>query len=124
MSQQIGGALGIAALSAIATSRTGDSIASGATQAVGLTDGFQAAFMGAAAIALVGVLVALFVVRRADLAPVPETVEDTPALEAAQEPTLREPRRRRRLPETATTPRPLSAPGRRARSAPSPRRTR
>jgi EmrB/QacA subfamily drug resistance transporter len=83
MSQQIGGALGIAALSAIATSRTGDSIASGATRAVGLTDGFQAAFMGAAAIALVGVLVALFVVRRADLAPVPETVEDTPALEAA-----------------------------------------
>ncbi len=80
MSQQIGGALGIAALSAIATSATRDSIVSGTARATALTDGFQDAFIGAAAVALVGILVALFVVRRADLATAPEAFE---ALEAA-----------------------------------------
>ena len=83
MSQQIGGALGIAALSAIATSTTSDSIASGTARATALTDGFQAAFIGATGIALAGVLVALFVVRRSDLATAPEVIEETPALEAA-----------------------------------------
>src|SRR6266536_1814797 len=74
-SQQIGGALGIAALSAIATSATRDSIVSGTARATALTDGFQDAFIGAAAVALVGILVALFVVRRADLATAPEAFE-------------------------------------------------
>jgi MFS family permease len=82
-SQQIGGALGIAALSAIATTTTGDEIASGTVQSVALTDGFQAAFAAAAGVAIVGILVALFLVRRADLAQVPETVEAEVALEAA-----------------------------------------
>src|SRR5438874_6184826 len=66
-SQQIGGALGIAALSSIATSRTDHALLSGTARATALTDGFQAAFIGAAAIAIVGILVALFVVRSADL---------------------------------------------------------
>ena len=66
-SQQVGGALGIAVLSAIATRQTGDSIASGSSQAVALTDGFQSAFMAAAGVALVGILVALVVVQRVDL---------------------------------------------------------
>ena len=79
-SQQIGGALGIAVLSAIATSATSNAVASGTAVPVALTDGFQAAFIGAAAIALVGVLVALFVVRGEDLV---EQVEAVPALEAA-----------------------------------------
>src|ERR671934_114855 len=39
-SQQIGGALGIAALSAIATSTTGDQLASGTRLPFALTDGF------------------------------------------------------------------------------------
>ena len=82
-SQQIGGALGIAVLSAIATSTTGNRIASGSTASVALTDGFQAAFIGAAAIALVGILVALFVVRREDLVAAPEPVDAEPVLEAA-----------------------------------------
>src|SRR6185369_10714768 len=43
-SQQIGGALGIAALSALATSTTEDSLATGVAQASALTDGFQTAF--------------------------------------------------------------------------------
>ncbi len=82
-SQQIGGALGIAALSAIATSTTSNQIASGSAVTVALTDGFQAAFIGAAAIALVGILVALFVVRREDLVAAPEVVEAEPVFEAA-----------------------------------------
>ncbi len=81
-SQQIGGALGIAALSAIATSTTSNQIASGSALPAALTDGFQAAFIGAAAIAVVGILVALLVVRREDLVAPPE-VEAAPVLETA-----------------------------------------
>src|SRR5207249_1222523 len=43
-SQQIGGALGIAALSTIATSRTHDAVASGSPLPVALVDGFTDAF--------------------------------------------------------------------------------
>ena len=70
-SQQIGGALGIAVLSAIATAQTSDLLSSGSQRADALTDGFQAAFIGAAAIALVGILVALVVVQRVELEPAP-----------------------------------------------------
>jgi EmrB/QacA subfamily drug resistance transporter len=79
-SQQIGGALGIAALSAIATSTTSDSIGSGSPVPVALTDGFQAAFIAAAAVAILGILVALVVVRRSDL---DRPLAAEPALEAA-----------------------------------------
>jgi EmrB/QacA subfamily drug resistance transporter len=83
-SQQIGGALGIAALSAIATSTTSDEVAAGTALNFALTDGFQGAFVAGAAVALVGVLVALFVVSRRDLDPVEaETVESPPAFEQA-----------------------------------------
>jgi MFS family permease len=83
-SQQIGGALGIAALSAIATSTTSDEVAAGTALSFALTDGFQGAFVAGAAVALVGVLVALFVVSRRDLHPVEaETVESPPAFEQA-----------------------------------------
>jgi EmrB/QacA subfamily drug resistance transporter len=63
-SQQIGGAIGIAALSAVATATTGGHAGDAA-----LTDGFQAAFIGGTAAALAGLLVALVIVRRRDLAP-------------------------------------------------------
>ena len=66
-SQQIGGALGIAALSAVATSTTSSDLAAGSGRAVALTEGFQAAFVGGAAVAVIGILVALFVVRGSDL---------------------------------------------------------
>ena len=84
-SQQIGGALGIAALSAVATSTTTDELATGTPNAFALTEGFQAAFVGGAAVALVGVLVAVFVVRGRDIAaPAPAAIgEPEPALEAA-----------------------------------------
>jgi EmrB/QacA subfamily drug resistance transporter len=78
-SQQIGGALGIAALSAVATSRTAADAASGTAPPFALTDGFQAAFIGGAGIAVVGVLVALLIVRRRDLG------EPSPAMQPALE---------------------------------------
>src|ERR687886_1153023 len=68
-SQQVGGALGIAALSAVATPTTTSDLASGGSRAFALTDGFQAAFIGGTGVALLGVLVALFVVRGRDIAP-------------------------------------------------------
>jgi EmrB/QacA subfamily drug resistance transporter len=81
-SQQIGGALGIAALSAIATSTTSDEVANGTALNLALTDGFQGAFVAGATVALVGVLVALFVVSRRDLEE-QETVGAQPAFEQA-----------------------------------------
>jgi MFS family permease len=79
-SQQIGGALGIAALSSIATSTTGDQLSTGTAQAFALTNGFQDAFVAGALVAFVGILVAVFVVRGRDLEEVPEV---QPALEPA-----------------------------------------
>src|ERR671937_19882 len=79
-SQQIGGALGIAALTSIATSTTNTKIASGSALPVALTDGFQTAFFGAAGVAILGILVALFVVRRRDLA---DAIAAEPMLEPA-----------------------------------------
>ncbi len=74
-SQQIGGALGIAALSAVATSTTSDGVAAGDGLPFALTDGFHTAFAVGALAALAGVLVALVVIRRRDLAeaePIPQ----------------------------------------------------
>ena len=83
-SQQIGGALGIAALSTIATSRTGDALASGAMPPQALVDGFSAAFVAGAVIAAVGLLAALTLIRRDELeAAVPVALDDEPLLEAA-----------------------------------------
>jgi EmrB/QacA subfamily drug resistance transporter len=81
-SQQIGGALGIAALSAIATSTTEAGVASGTPVPVALTDGFENAFIWGGIIAAVGILVGLVLVRQSDLeAPAEEVPE--PLLEAA-----------------------------------------
>jgi hypothetical protein len=66
-SQQIGGALGLAVLSTIATTRTHDVMASGGSSFVkGLTDGFQSAFLGGAVIAGLGVLATLVLIRTRD----------------------------------------------------------
>jgi EmrB/QacA subfamily drug resistance transporter len=79
-SQQIGGAVGIAILSTIATSTTSDAVSTGTQVPVALTDGFQAAFWAGAGIALVGVLVSIFLVRGRDLQPV-----EVPVLEPLAE---------------------------------------
>jgi EmrB/QacA subfamily drug resistance transporter len=65
-SQQIGGALGLAVLSTIAISRTEDLAPTGAPSADALTEGFQAAFLGGAGIALLGFVLTLVLIRGSD----------------------------------------------------------
>src|SRR5215216_6644355 len=81
-SQQIGGALGIAALSTVATSTTGDAVATGTALPTALTEGFEAAFIWGAVVAALGIVVALVLVRSSDLEAAVEEVPE-PAFEAA-----------------------------------------
>ncbi len=75
-SQQIGGALGIAALSTIATSQTKDSLVTGVALPSALVDGFSSAFLVGAIFAAFGLVAALTLIRRDELAsePVPGLV--------------------------------------------------
>jgi EmrB/QacA subfamily drug resistance transporter len=83
-SQQIGGALGIAALSTIATSRTSDAIASGTAQSHALVEGFSAAFLAGMGIAAAGIVAAFVLIRRDELETGAEQApEAQPALELA-----------------------------------------
>ena len=81
-SQQIGGALGIALLSTIATSRTDDKIAAGVALDSALVDGFKLAFLVGVGIAAAGILAALVLIRREELQQAPGEVPE-PALELA-----------------------------------------
>ena len=66
-SQQFGGAIGLAVLSAIATSRTHDVLATGASTPVNaLNEGFQAAFLAGAGIATLGLMATLLLIRTRD----------------------------------------------------------
>jgi len=66
-SQQIGGALGLAVLSTIATSRTDHVVASGGSNLPSaLTEGFQSAFLGGAVIAALGFVATLILIRTRD----------------------------------------------------------
>ncbi len=66
-SQQIGGALGLAVLSTIAISRTEDLAGAGGPPSdSALTEGFQAAFLGGAGIALLGFVLTLVLIRGSD----------------------------------------------------------
>jgi MFS family permease len=80
-SQQIGGALGIALLSTIATTRTSDKIAAGSSLHPALVDGFTLAFIVGVGIAAAGILAALTLIRRDEL-------EVAPVAESAPEPVL------------------------------------
>jgi hypothetical protein len=69
-SQQIGGALGLAVLATIANSRT-EEIVTGAggdpsVMPTALTEGFQSAFIGGAAIAVLGIVLTLILIRTRD----------------------------------------------------------
>ncbi len=68
--QQVGGALGLALLSTIATSRTSDAMAAagGAKSALpaALTDGFHSAFLAGAGFAIVGLIGVLVLIRGRD----------------------------------------------------------
>ncbi|HEY2939934.1 MAG TPA: MFS transporter [Gaiellaceae bacterium] len=79
-SQQIGGALGIAALSTIASSWTDHAVADGTALPTALVDGFTAAFVAGAIVAAVGILAAVSLIRRDELEQVPEA---EPALDLA-----------------------------------------
>jgi sugar phosphate permease len=82
-SQQVGGALGLAVLATIANTNTNDAFASGASQATALTEGFQAAFIAGAGLAIAGAILAVVLVsgrasrehaeaaRRGELDPAP-----------------------------------------------------
>ena len=65
-SQQVGGALGLAVLSTIATSRSENLLESGTALPQALTDGFQIAFLGGAAIAMLGFVLTLVLIRGSD----------------------------------------------------------
>jgi EmrB/QacA subfamily drug resistance transporter len=71
-SQQIGGAVGIAILSTVATTTTSDAVKSGTAVPTALTEGFQNAFWVGAAVTLVGVIVSLLLVRPRDFEPATE----------------------------------------------------
>jgi MFS family permease len=73
--QQIGGALGIAALSTIATTHTTDSLKVGTALPSALVDGFTAAFIVGVGVAAVGVLAALTLIRRDELEQAPKELE-------------------------------------------------
>ena len=67
-SQQVGGALGLAVLSTFANHATDNALASGSSQATALVDGFQIAFVIAAALVATGAVVATTLLRRRDVA--------------------------------------------------------
>jgi MFS family permease len=80
-SQQIGGALGIAALSTIATCRTSDAIAGGSSQASALVSGFHGAFVAGVIVAAIGIVATVVLIRRDELEQNAEELE--PALDLA-----------------------------------------
>jgi EmrB/QacA subfamily drug resistance transporter len=61
---QVGGALGLAVLATLASSRTEDAVAAGASQAAALTDGYHLAFLLSALLVLAATAVALVVLER------------------------------------------------------------
>jgi EmrB/QacA subfamily drug resistance transporter len=62
--QQIGGAIGLAVLSAVVTARTDDLTASGKNEAAALLGGYQAAFLLAAGFVLVALVVGAVMLRK------------------------------------------------------------
>ncbi len=76
-SQQIGGALGVAIISTIATTHSETLIKQGVDQATALTEGFNWAFWVCTAFALTGALIAGFVLKGSD---VPKAAVETPGV--------------------------------------------
>jgi EmrB/QacA subfamily drug resistance transporter len=77
---QIGAALGVAVVSTVAVSRTGDVLAAGGSQALALTEGFQSAFAACIVLAAAGALFALAMLGK------PRPVPSVDALEPMPEP--------------------------------------
>jgi EmrB/QacA subfamily drug resistance transporter len=68
---QVGGALGLAVLTTLATSRTDELRADGEGAAVALTEGYQLAFSVGAALLAAAIVLALLVLKRVTMAPEP-----------------------------------------------------
>ena len=68
-SRLVGGALGLAALSTLATSHTTSEIASGTAPLLAQTDGYQLALLSGSALCLVGALAAALMLPRRPVAP-------------------------------------------------------
>jgi hypothetical protein len=81
-SQQIGGALGVAALSTVAAARTDDALAGGALRPDALVTGFQAAFFASVVVAAIAIGAVLMLIRRDELE---QNVEQLPVPEPALE---------------------------------------
>jgi EmrB/QacA subfamily drug resistance transporter len=78
-SQQVGGAIGIAAIAAIATARTDDVIAAGErVTAVALTEGYQTGYLVAAGVALAAAAVVAVLLPRYNAAAVTERPDAEP----------------------------------------------
>jgi predicted MFS family arabinose efflux permease len=65
--QQIGGAIGLAILATVATTRTDNLVADGVAKAEALTEGFSLAFWVGVGFALLGLVTTLVVLKRDDL---------------------------------------------------------
>ncbi len=78
-SQQIGGALGLALLTTVATTRTTDLLDGGTAQPEALTSGFSLAFWVAAGFALASLITTLLVVRQSDIPAVGSEPAPAPA---------------------------------------------
>ncbi|MET7424956.1 MFS transporter [Dactylosporangium sp. NPDC005555] len=77
--QQVGMALGVAALSTVAASRTAARLASGASEAAALTAGYRLAFTVGAALLLLSIAVAALVLRSPAPRPAPASAGAPPA---------------------------------------------
>jgi MFS family permease len=78
---QVGGALGLAVLATLATSRTDDLRADGEGVAVALTEGYQLAFSVGAALLAAAIVLAVIVLKPAATAP--QEAEEQPRMEPA-----------------------------------------
>jgi NADH:ubiquinone oxidoreductase subunit 6 (subunit J) len=63
-SSQVGGSLGLAVLATLATSRTNQLLARGQSRAMALTDGYHLAFIVAAGVLVVAVVLTVSIFRR------------------------------------------------------------
>jgi EmrB/QacA subfamily drug resistance transporter len=79
---QVGGALGLAVLATLATSRSQELLASGASPASALTSGYQMSFHIGAALVLLGIVVAVTVLRRQSRSELQDVVQFEPEAEA------------------------------------------
>ncbi len=78
-SQQIGGALGIAIISAVAVAHTNSAARAGDAAPAALTAGFHAAFWVGTAVAAVGVLASVFLIRKDELVATPAAAAELDA---------------------------------------------